>query len=79
MPTKQVIDLEAKRERRMRPLWLAILVVILLAAVLTLLLVGFENVLALLRYRVTLFLLLAPLLALFLWCAWKAFGPRDRS
>jgi hypothetical protein len=79
MPTKQVIDLEAKRERRLRPAWLVILVVLLLAAFATLLLVGFENVLALLRYRVALFLLLAPLLALFLFCAWKAFGPRDRE
>jgi hypothetical protein len=79
MPTKQVIDLEAKRERRLRPQWLVVMVVLLLAAFVTLLLVGFENVLALLRYRVTLFLLIAPVLALFLFCAWKAFGPRNRD
>ncbi len=79
MPTKQVIDLEAKRERRLRPAWLVTLVVLLLSGFTILLLVGFENVLALLRYRVALFLLLAPLVALFLFCAWKAFGPRDRE
>ncbi len=43
-----------------------------------LLLVGFENVLAIFRYRVTLFLLIAPLFLLFLWSAYKTFGPRNR-
>jgi hypothetical protein len=79
MPTKPVIELEAKREHRINSKFLAALAVVIVAAFVVLLLVGFENVLALLRYRVTLFLLLGPLLALFLWCVWKAFGPRGRS
>jgi hypothetical protein len=55
---------------------LSILVLLVLAAFLLLLVVGFENVLELFRSRVTLFLLLGPLVALFFWCAYKAFWPK---
>jgi hypothetical protein len=78
MPTKRVIDLNDKSDRGVSPKLLFILGAVLLAAFATLLLVGFENVLALLRYRVTLFLLLGPVVILFFWCAYKAFGPRGR-
>jgi hypothetical protein len=44
-------------------------------AFLLLLLVGFDNVLALLRSRVALFLAIAPLFVLFVWLVYKAFQP----
>ena len=47
-------------------------------AFLLLLLVGFDNALALLRSRVALFLAIAPLFVLFVWLVYKAFQPRDR-
>ena len=71
---KRIVSLDASKDRRpwlLRPLW--ILTLVILAAFGVLLLVGFENVLALLRYRVTLFLLMAPVLGLFIWCVYKAF------
>ncbi len=76
MPTKPVIELEARRDRGATPRLLIVLGSIVLAAFLVLLLVGFENVLALLRYRVTLFLILGPVLLVFVWCVWKALRPR---
>ena len=76
MPEKQVIELEAKRDRGLSPRFLIGLGAILLAAFVTLLLVGFENVLALFRYRVTLFLVLGPVVLIFVWCVWKALRPR---
>ncbi len=76
MPTKPVIELEARRDRGVTPRFLIILGAVVLAAFLVLLLVGFENVLALLRYRVTLFLILGPVLVVFIWCVWKALRPR---
>ena len=75
---KKVIELEPKPTRPPVSKFLFILSAVLLAAFVLLLLVGFENVLALLRYRVALFLVLAPPVALFLWCGYKAFGPRNR-
>jgi hypothetical protein len=77
MPTKQVIQLETKRDRGFTPRVLFVLGAILVAAFVTLLLVGFENVLALLRYRVTLFLILGPVVLIFVWCVWKALRPRS--
>jgi len=54
--------------------WLLVLLTMLVAvAFIGLLLVGYENVLALLRYRIALFIVLAPLVALFLWCVYKTF------
>ena len=69
---KDVIHLEPKRERGLPPWVLIVLGAVLVAGFVTLLLVGFENILALFRYRVTLFLVFGPLLALFIWCVWKA-------
>lgn len=43
-----------------------------------LLLVGFDNVLALLRSRAALFIVLSPLVGLFLWSVYMAFKPRKR-
>ena len=77
MPIKPVIELEAKRDHWVTPRFLIILGAVVLAAFLVLLLVGFENVLALLRYRVTLFLILGPVLVVFIWCVWKALRPRS--
>jgi hypothetical protein len=77
MPTKQILQLEPKRERGLSPRLLVVLGAILVAAFVTLLLVGFENVLALFRYRVTLFLILGPVVLIFAWCVWKALRPRS--
>ncbi len=47
-----------------------------------LLIVGFDNILAAFRSRVTLALVLGPLVLLFLWCVYKAFQPprlQDRT
>jgi hypothetical protein len=57
---------------------LPILAAVIGAAFILLLVVGFDNLLALLRYRVTLFLVMAPLVGLFFWCAYKAFGPQNK-
>ena len=43
-----------------------------------LLIVGFDNVFALIRSRVTLFLIIAPVFLLFVWCIYKAFQPQNR-
>jgi hypothetical protein len=43
-----------------------------------LLIVGFDNVFALLRSRVALFLVIAPIFLLFVWCIYKACQPRNQ-
>jgi hypothetical protein len=58
---------------------LPILAVLVGFGFLLLLLVGFDNVLALVRSRVALFLLLAPLVGLFLWSVAMALKPRRRQ
>jgi energy-coupling factor transporter transmembrane protein EcfT len=58
----------------MKPL--RILGVVVAIAFVLLLVVGFDNALALLRSRVAIFLALAPLLVLFFWSLYKAFRPR---
>ncbi len=55
---------------------LRILAVLVAIAFVLLLIVGFDNMLALLRSRVALFLALAPLVGLFLWSVYRAFKPR---
>ncbi len=45
---------------------------------LLLLLVGFDNVFALMRSRIALALVIGPLVLLFLWFIYKAFEPRNR-
>ncbi len=57
---------------------LRILAVVVAVAFVLLLIVGFDNVLALFRSRVALFLLIAPVFLLFIWCVYKAFQPRNR-
>ena len=57
---------------------LRVLAVAVAVGFLLLLLVGFDNVLALFRSRVALFLVLAPLVGLFLWSVYMAFKPRKR-
>ncbi len=62
---------------------LAGLAILVIAAFVLLLIVGYENAFALLRYRFALFLLIFPLIALFLWSVYKTFerpsDPKDRS
>jgi hypothetical protein len=55
---------------------LRILAVIVGVGFLILLLVGFDNILELLRSRVTLFLALGPVVVLFIWSVYKAFSGR---
>jgi hypothetical protein len=43
-----------------------------------LLIVGFDNVFALIRSRVALFLVIFPIFVLFVWCIYKAFQPEKR-
>jgi hypothetical protein len=43
-----------------------------------LLIVGFDNVLAMFRSRVALALVIAPIFLLFVWCVFKAFQPQNR-
>ena len=43
-----------------------------------LLIVGFDNMLALFRSRVALALAIGPIFILFLWCLYKAFRPENR-
>ncbi len=52
---------------------LRILAVMIAAAFALLLIVGFDNVLALLRSRVAIFLVIFPIFVLFVWCIYKAF------
>jgi uncharacterized membrane protein YqjE len=54
---------------------LKILALLILVALGLLLVVGFDNVFALVRSRVALALLLVPIFLLFLWCIYKAFQP----
>lgn len=57
---------------------LRILAVVVAAAFVLLLIVGFDNMLAFFRSRVALALAIAPLFILFLWCLYKAFRPQNR-
>jgi len=52
---------------------LRVLAVLVGIAFLVLLIVGFDNMLALLRSRVALFLALGPLVGLFLWSVYRVF------
>lgn len=56
---------------------LRILALVVAAAFGLLLIVGFDNVLALFRSRVALFLVIAPVFLLFVWCVYKAFQPQN--
>lgn len=58
--------------------FLRLLAILVGIAFLLLLLVGFDNVLALLRSRVALFLALVPLIALFFWSVFKALPSRKK-
>jgi hypothetical protein len=58
---------------------LLILAALVAAAFVLLLAVGYENVLALFRYRITLFLAIGPIFGLFLWCVYKAFDRTPKS
>jgi hypothetical protein len=55
---------------------LRILGVIVAVAFVLLLIVGFDNVLALFRSRVALALVIGPVFLLFVWCLYKAFQPQ---
>ena len=57
---------------------LRILGIVVGVAFVLLLIVGFDNVFALLRSRVALALALAPIFLLFVWCLYKAFTPERR-
>jgi hypothetical protein len=76
---KKVVELEPKRVRGPNATFLYVLSAIIVVAFILLLVVGFENILGLLRYRVTIFLALGPLFGLFLWCAYKALGSKDKG
>ena len=52
-----------------------ILAIVVAVGFILLLIVGFDNVLAVFRSRVALALVLGPLILLFLWCVYKAFQP----
>ncbi len=54
---------------------LRILAMLIVAAFALLLIVGFDNVFALLRSRVAIFLVILPIFLLFVWCIYKAFQP----
>jgi hypothetical protein len=57
---------------------LRILGIVVAIAFVLLLIVGFDNVFALIRSRVALALVLGPVVFLFLWCLYKAFQPQNR-
>lgn len=57
---------------------LRILLVAVALAFVLLVLVGFDNVLAVFRSRVALVLVIGPVFALFVWCIYKAFQPQNR-
>jgi hypothetical protein len=57
---------------------LRLLALAIAVALVLLLIVGFDNTLAVLRSRVALALVLLPIFLLFLWCLYKAFQPRSR-
>jgi len=56
-----------------------VLAVVLACALLLLFVVGFDNVLADLRSRVTIFLVLGPIFLLFCWSAYRTFRPAPRK
>ncbi len=58
---------------------LRLLAVLVALAFLLLLVVGFDNLLALLRSRVALFLALAPLVGLFLWSVYRLCRPSGKN
>ena len=58
--------------------FLRILAVLIAVAFVLLLIVGFDNVLAVFRSRVALALVIAPVFLLFVWCVYKAFQPVNR-
>lgn len=57
---------------------LRILALAVASAFVLLLIVGFDNLLAIFRSRVTLALAIGPVFLLFLWCIYKAFQPRNQ-
>ena len=57
---------------------LRILAFVVAAAFILLLIVGFDNVLAVFRSRVALALAIGPIFILFLWCIYKAIRPQNR-
>ena len=57
---------------------LRILAIVVGVAFVLLLIVGFDNILALFRSRVALALAIGPIFLLFLWCLYKAFQPHNR-
>lgn len=57
---------------------LRILAFVIAAAFILLLIVGFDNVLAVFRSRVALALIIGPIFLLFVWCLYKAFQPVNR-
>jgi len=57
---------------------LRILALAVAVAFVLLLIVGFDNLLAVFRSRVALALVIGPIFLLFLWCIYKAFQPRNR-
>jgi len=57
---------------------LRILAIMVAAAFVLLLIVGFDNVFALIRSRVALALVIGPVFILFVWCLYKAFQPANR-
>jgi hypothetical protein len=61
------------------PKVLRILTVVVGVAFVLLLIVGFDNMLALLRSRVALFLVLGPVVGLFIWSVYMAFRPKKDS
>jgi hypothetical protein len=76
---KKAIEVNGKGKGGPSARLLYILGAAVVVAFVLLLVVGFENILGLFRYRVTLFLAIGPLFALFVWCAYKALGSRDKS
>ncbi|MCE0483410.1 MAG: hypothetical protein LV479_04125 [Methylacidiphilales bacterium] len=57
---------------------LRILALLVAVAFALLLIVGFDNILAIFRSRVALFLVIAPIFVLFVWCVYKAIQPQNR-
>ena len=57
---------------------LRILALAVAVAFVLLLIVGFDNLLAVFRSRVALALVIGPIFLLFLWCIYKAFQPHNR-
>ena len=57
---------------------LRILAIVVAVAFVLLLIVGFDNVFALIRSRVALALAIGPIFILFVWCLYKAFQPQNR-